>query len=168
MIGIVKAYTTRVGAGPFPTELFNADGEQLRDVGGEFGTTTGRERRCGWYDALIARYAVRVNGITDFFLTKLDVLSGFAEIPVCVGYEIDGKVHTELPMTQTEFHHAKPVYEILPGWKTDITAARSFRDLPKAAQDYVKFLEAQSGAPISAIGVGQERDATIVLRDLSK
>jgi adenylosuccinate synthase len=168
VIGIVKAYTTRVGAGPFPTELFNAAGEQLRDVGGEFGTTTGRERRCGWYDALIARYAVRVNGITDFFLTKLDVLSGFAEIPVCVGYEIDGKVHTELPMTQTEFHHAKPVYEILPGWKTDITAARSFSDLPKAAQDYVKFLEAQSGAPISAIGVGQERDATIVMRDLSK
>ena len=96
------------------------------------------------------------------------MLSGFAEIPVCVGYEIDGKVHTELPMTQTEFHHAKPVYEILQGWKTDITAARSFSDLPKAAQDYVKFLEAQSGAPISAIGVGQERYATIVMRDLSK
>jgi adenylosuccinate synthase len=168
VIGIIKAYTTRVGSGPFPTELFDADGQALRDVGGEFGTTTGRERRCGWYDTLIARYAVRVNGITDFFLTKLDVLSGFDEIPVCVGYEIDGKTHTELPMTQTEFHHAKPVYEILPGWKTDITAARSFADLPKAAQDYVKFLEAQSGAPISAIGVGQERDATIVLRDLSR
>jgi adenylosuccinate synthase len=168
VIGIVKAYTTRVGAGPFPTELFDADGIQLRDVGGEFGTTTGRERRCGWYDALIARYAVRVNGITDFFLTKLDVLSGFDEIPVCVGYQIDGKTHTELPMTQTEFHHAKPIYEMLPGWKSDISNAKTFADLPKAAQDYVKFLEEQSGAPISAIGVGQARDATIVLRDLSK
>jgi adenylosuccinate synthase len=168
VIGIVKAYTTRVGAGPFPTELFNDDGKQLRDIGGEFGTTTGRERRCGWYDAPIARYAVRVNGITDFFLTKLDVLSGFAEIPVCVGYEIDGKTYSELPMTQTEFHHAKPIYQVMPGWQTDISSAQTFAELPKAAKDYVKFLEDISDAPISAIGVGQARDATIVIRDMSK
>ena len=168
VIGIIKAYTTRVGSGPFPTELFDADGQALRDVGGEFGTTTGRERRCGWYDAVIAKYATRVNGVTDFFLTKLDVLSGFERIPVCVAYEIDGKEHTELPMTQTEFHHAKPIYEYLDGWQSDISSVRKFEDLPAKAQKYVKFLESISDAPISAIGVGQARDATITLRDFTK
>ena len=168
VIGIIKAYTTRVGSGPFPTELFDNDGKTLRDVGGEFGTTTGRERRCGWYDAVIAKYATRVNGVTDFFLTKLDVLSGFERIPVCVAYEIDGKEHTELPMTQTEFHHAKPIYEYLDGWQSDISAVRKFEDLPVKAQKYVKFLESVSDAPISAIGVGQARDATITLRDFTK
>jgi adenylosuccinate synthase len=166
VIGIVKAYTTRVGSGPFPTELFDEDGEKLRSIGGEFGTTTGRSRRTGWYDALIARYAVRINGLTDFFLTKLDVLTGWEKIPVCVAYEIDGKRVEELPASQTEYHHAKPVYEFLPGWSESISGARSINDLPKNAREYVKFLEDISGAPISAIGVGPGREETIVVRDL--
>ena len=166
VIGILKAYTTRVGSGPFPTELFDEDGEKLRKIGGEVGVTTGRNRRCGWFDAPIARYAVRVNGLTDFFLTKLDVLTGWEKIPVCVAYEIDGKRVEELPASQTDFHHAKPIYEYLPGWKEDISKARSLSDLPKNAQDYVKFLEEISGAPMSAIGVGPGRDETISVRDL--
>ncbi|MBB1246364.1 adenylosuccinate synthase [Streptomyces durbertensis] len=161
VIGILKAYTTRVGAGPFPTELFDADGEALRTIGGEKGVTTGRDRRCGWFDAVIARYATRVNGLTDFFLTKLDVLTGWERIPVCVAYEIDGKRVEELPYSQTDFHHAKPIYEFLPGWSEDITKAKTFADLPKNAQGYVKALEEMSGAPISAIGVGPGRDETI-------
>ena len=166
VIGIVKAYTTRVGEGPFPTELLDENGERLRQIGGEVGTTTGRPRRCGWYDAVVARYASRINGLTDFFLTKLDVLSGFKEIPVCVAYEIDGKRYDEMPMTQTQFHHAKPIYEMMPGWDEDISSARKFEDLPINAQKYVEFLEKISGAPMSAIGVGQHRDATISRRDL--
>lgn len=166
VLGILKAYTTRVGSGPFPTELFDDDGERLQRVGGEVGVTTGRSRRCGWFDAPIARYATRINGLTDIFLTKLDVLSGFERIPVCVGYEVDGAVSTEIPMTQTDFHHAQPVYEYLPGWSEDISGARSMADLPTTARDYVEFLEQASGAPISAIGVGPDRDATIVIRDL--
>jgi len=166
VIGIVKAYTTRVGSGPFPTELFDDDGEKLRSVGGEFGTTTGRSRRTGWYDALIARYAVRINGLTDFFLTKLDVLTGWEKIPVCVAYEIDGKQVDELPASQSEFHRAKPIFEYLPGWSEEISSARSIKDLPENARAYVKFLEEVSGAPMSAIGVGPGRDQTIVVRDL--
>ena len=166
VIGILKAYTTRVGSGPFPTELLDADGERLRTIGGERGVTTGRPRRCGWFDAPIARFATRVNGLTDFFLTKLDVLTGFEQIPVCVAYEIDGVRHDEIPMTQTDFHHAKPIYEMLPGWSEDISGARTFEDLPANARAYVKFLEDISGAPMSAIGVGQDRNATIVINDL--
>ena len=165
-LGILKAYTTRVGSGPFPTELFDADGEALRTIGGEVGVTTGRNRRCGWFDVLIARYAVRVNGLTDFFLTKLDVLSSFPEIPVCVAYEIDGERVTELPASQTDFHHAKPIYENLPGWGEDISGARTLADLPKAARAYVDFIEETTNCPISAIGVGQDRNATISVRDL--
>ncbi len=165
-IGILKAYTTRVGSGPFPTELHDEWGERLRSVGGEVGVTTGRNRRCGWFDAPIARYASRVNGLTDIFLTKLDVLTGIERIPVCVAYEIDGEIVDELPMTQTGFHHAKPVYEDLPGWSEDISGARSVDDLPANARSYVEFLQEVSGAPISAIGVGQDRNATIVVRDL--
>ncbi|MCX5398591.1 adenylosuccinate synthase [Streptomyces sp. NBC_00102] len=161
VIGILKAYTTRVGSGPFPTELLDADGEALRRIGGERGVTTGRDRRCGWFDAPIARYATRVNGLTDFFLTKLDVLTGWEQIPVCVAYEIDGKRVEELPYNQTDFHHAKPIYENLPGWSEDITKAKTFSDLPKNAQAYVKALEEMSGAPISAIGVGPGRTETI-------
>ncbi|MFF5723165.1 adenylosuccinate synthase [[Kitasatospora] papulosa] len=161
VIGILKAYTTRVGAGPFPTELLDEDGEALRRIGGERGVTTGRDRRCGWFDAPIARYATRVNGLTDFFLTKLDVLTGWERIPVCVAYEIDGKRVEELPYNQTDFHHAKPIYETLPGWSEDITKAKTFGDLPKNAQAYVKALEEMSGAPISAIGVGPGRTETI-------
>ena len=168
VIGILKAYTTRVGSGPFPTELFDEDGEALRKIGGEVGVTTGRNRRCGWFDAPIARYAVRVNGLTDFFLTKLDVLTGWEKIPVCIAYEIDGKRVEELPASQSDLHHAKPIYEYLPGWKENISKARSVADLPKNAQEYVKFLEKISGAPMSAIGVGAGRDETIVVRDLIK
>ncbi len=166
VIGILKAYTTRVGSGPFPTELLDEYGERLRSVGGEVGVTTGRPRRCGWFDAPIARYASRINGLTDIFLTKLDVLTGLETIPVCVAYEIDGDVVRELPMTQTGFHHARPVYEELPGWSEDISSARTVDELPANARAYVRFLEEVSGAPISAIGVGQDRDATIVVRDL--
>ena len=165
-IGIMKAYTTRVGSGPFPTELLDDDGEQLRTIGGERGVTTGRPRRCGWYDAVIARYATRINGLTDLFLTKLDVLSSWDEIPVCVAYEVDGQRVEELPETQTGFHHAKPIYENLPGWKTDISGAREFSDLPKNAQAYVRYLEEISNCRVSAIGVGQDRNATISLHDL--
>ncbi|MDX6349004.1 MAG: adenylosuccinate synthase [Streptomyces sp.] len=161
VIGILKAYTTRVGAGPFPTELLDEDGEALRRIGGERGVTTGRDRRCGWFDAVIARYATRVNGLTDFFLTKLDVLTGWEQIPVCVAYEIDGERVEELPYSQTDFHHATPVYEYLPGWSEDISKAQTFADLPKNAQAYVKALEEMSGAPISAIGVGPGRTETI-------
>jgi adenylosuccinate synthase len=166
VIGIVKAYTTRVGSGPFPTELFDEDGEKLRSIGGEVGVTTGRARRCGWYDALIARYAVRVNGLTDFFLTKLDVLTGWEKIPVCVAYEVDGKRVEELPASQSDFHHAKPIYEFLPGWSEDISNARSLDQLPTNAKAYVRYLEEISGAQISAVGVGPERDQTISVREL--
>ncbi|MEV0228591.1 adenylosuccinate synthase [Nonomuraea sp. NPDC050786] len=166
IIGILKAYTTRVGSGPFPTELTDEVGDWLRQTGGEYGVTTGRNRRCGWFDAVIARYATRINGITDYFLTKLDVLSGLEKIPVCVAYDVDGVRHDEIPMTQTDFHHAVPVYEELPGWQEDITSAKSFEDLPPTAQAYVRALEEMSGAPISAIGVGPGRDQTVVVRSL--
>jgi adenylosuccinate synthase len=166
IIAVVKAYTTRVGAGPFPTELFDDSGEFLRAKGFEFGTTTGRPRRCGWYDAPIARYTARINGVTDFVLTKLDVLTGLATIPVCVAYEVDGVRFDEVPVSQSDFHHAKPVYEDFPGWTEDITQVRFFEDLPQNAQDYVLALEAMSGARISAIGVGPDREAILVRHDL--
>jgi adenylosuccinate synthase len=166
VIGILKAYTTRVGAGPFPTELFDQWGEFLREKGFEFGTTTGRERRCGWFDAPVAKFATRINGLTDIFLTKLDVLTGIKEIPVCVAYDVDGVRKEEIPVSQSDFHHAKPIYEIFPGWEEDITKAKKFEDLPKNAQDYVLALEKLSGTRISAIGVGPDRNATIVRHDL--
>ena len=165
VIGILKAYTTRVGSGPFPTELFDEDGEALRRIGGEVGVTTGRNRRCGWFDAPIARYATRVNGLTDFFLTKLDVLTGWEKIPVCVAYEVDGKRVEEVPASQSDFHHAKPIYEYLDGWKEDISKCKKFEELPTNAQKYVKYLEKISGASMSAIGVGPGRDQTIVVKD---
>ncbi|MCU1509644.1 MAG: adenylosuccinate synthase [Glaciihabitans sp.] len=166
VIGIVKAYTTRVGSGPFPTELLDESGEYLRAKGFEFGTTTGRPRRTGWYDAPVARYSARVNGVTDFVMTKLDVLSGLEKIPVCVAYEVDGVRVEEVPVSQSDFHHAVPIYEEFPGWQEDISAARSFDDLPRNAQDYVLAIEAISGCRISAIGVGPERDAIVVRHDL--
>jgi len=166
VVGILKAYTTRVGSGPFPTELLDEDGERLRTIGGERGVTTGRPRRCGWFDAPIARFASRVNGLTDIFLTKLDVLTGWERIPVCVAYEVDGQRVDEIPMTQTDFHHARPVYEYLPGWTEDISGARTLSDLPVNAQAYVRYLEEISGTRISAIGVGQDRDETIAIHDL--
>ncbi|OBA36808.1 adenylosuccinate synthase [Rhodococcus sp. 852002-51564_SCH6189132-a] len=166
VLGILKAYTTRVGSGPFPTELFDDHGAYLAKQGGEVGVTTGRARRTGWFDAVIARYATRVNGITDYFLTKLDVLSGLDTVPICVGYEVDGVRIDEMPMTQTDVHHAKPIYEEMPGWWEDITHARTFEELPKNAQNYVLRLEELSGAYISCIGVGPGRDETIVRRDV--
>ncbi len=166
ILGILKAYTTRVGAGPFPTELHDEQGEWLRKVGGEYGVTTGRARRTGWFDAVIARYATRVNGITDYFITKLDVLSGLEKVPVCVGYEIDGVARDEVPMTQTEFHHAKPVYEYLDGWWEDISHAKELSDLPANARGYLLTLQDMIGAPIAAVGVGPRRDQTLQLRDV--
>jgi adenylosuccinate synthase len=166
VIAIVKAYTTRVGAGPFPTELFDDDGEFLRAKGFEFGTTTGRPRRCGWYDAPIARYSKRINGVTDFVLTKLDVLTGLAQIPVCVAYDVDGERVDEVPVNQSDFHHALPIYENFAGWTEDMTGVRSFADLPANAQKYVLALERMSGAPFSAIGVGPGRDAIVVRNEL--
>ena len=166
VIGILKAYTTRVGAGPFPTELFDEWGEFLREKGFEFGTTTGRERRCGWFDAPVAKFATRINGLTDIFLTKVDVLTGIKEIPVCVAYDVDGARTEEIPVSQSDFHHAKPIYETFPGWDEDITGAKTFEDLPQNAQAYVLALEKLSGTRISAIGVGPDRNATIVRHDL--
>jgi len=166
VIAVVKAYTTRVGEGPFPTELLDASGEYLRDNGAEFGTTTGRPRRCGWFDAVIGRYATRVNGVTDFVLTKLDVLTGLEEVPVCVAYDVDGTRRDELPTNQAEFARATPIYETFPGWTQDISAARTVEELPKNCRDYVDALETMIKAPISAIGVGPGRDETIAVRDL--
>jgi len=167
VVGILKAYTTRVGAGPFPTELTGAQGEWLRKAGGEFGVTTGRPRRTGWFDAVVARYATRVNGITDYFITKLDVLSGLERVPVCVAYDVAGTRHAEVPMTQTDFHHATPVYEYLDGWGEDISTAREFADLPAGAQRYVRALEEMIGAPVAAVGTGPRRDQTLQLRSLA-
>lgn len=166
VIAVIKAYTTRVGSGPFPTELFDEFGEHLATKGHEFGTTTGRPRRCGWYDAPMARYAARINGVTDFVVTKLDVLSGLKTIPVCVAYEVDGVRMDEMPVNQSDFHHAKPIYEEFDGWNEDISDARTFDDLPANAQHYIRSLEAMSGARFSAIGVGPEREQVVVLHDL--
>ena len=166
VIGIQKAYTTRVGAGPFPTELFDKMGDFLRTTGGEFGVNTGRPRRCGWYDAVLARQAVRINGFTDLFITKLDVLTGLEKIPVCVAYEVDGVRFDEIPMTQTDFHHANPIYEYFDGWNESISDAKTLDELPENARKYVHKLEELSGCRISAIGVGPDRDQTIVVRDL--
>ncbi len=166
VLGILKAYTTRVGSGPFPTELFDEMGEYLSKTGGEFGVTTGRRRRCGWFDSVIARYATRVNGITDYFLTKLDVLSSLETVPICVGYTVNGKRTDDMPMTQSDIGIAEPIYEELPGWWEDISTAREFDDLPAKARDYVLRLEELAGAHISCIGVGPGRDQTIVRRDV--
>ena len=166
VIAVVKAYTTRVGSGPFPTELLDASGEFLRMNGAEFGTTTGRPRRCGWYDAPVARYSARINGVTDFVVTKLDVLTGLERIPVCVAYDVDGVRVDEMPVSQSDFHHAVPIYEEFAGWTEDITGIRIFDDLPKNARDYVLALEKMSGARISAIGVGPDREAIVVRHDL--
>jgi adenylosuccinate synthase len=166
VVGIVKAYTTRVGEGPFPTELHDAFGEFLREAGHEFGTTTGRPRRCGWYDTVVARYAARVNGVTGFVLTKLDVLTGLDRVPVCVAYDVDGVRHDEMPVNQTDFHHARPILEELPGWTEDITGCRTLEELPANARAYIQRVEELSGAPMSVVGVGPGRDEIIVIRDL--
>ena len=162
VVGVAKAYTTRVGEGPFPTELTDQVGEDLRARGGEFGATTGRPRRTGWFDAVVTRYAARVNGLTDICLTKLDVLSGYDTVPVCVAYEVDGARTEEMPLDQASFARAVPVYEELPGWSEDISGCRSFDELPEAARAYVDRLEEVSRCRIQSIGVGPGREATIV------
>ncbi len=161
VVAILKAYSTRVGEGPFPTELFDDAGEFLRKTGAEYGTTTGRPRRCGWVDTVVGRYATRINGVTDFVVTKLDVLTGLEEVPVCVAYEVDGVRVEEMPVNQSDFHHARPVYETMPGWWEDISGCRSFEELPANAQRYVLRLEELIGARVSAIGVGPGREAII-------
>ncbi|MFX0539669.1 adenylosuccinate synthase [Ornithinimicrobium sp. Y1847] len=166
VIGVFKAYTTRVGEGPFPTELEDEAGEHLREVGAEFGTTTGRPRRCGWADVVIGRYATRVNGLTDVVLTKLDVLTGLDKLPVCVAYDVQGERFDEMPVNQSDFHHARPIYVELDGWTEDISGCRRFEELPEAAQNYVLHLEKWTGARISVIGVGPGRDEVIVRHDL--
>ena len=155
-----------MGEGPFPTELFDEDGLRLQKLGGEVGVSTGRTRRCGWYDAVVARYASRVNGLTDLVLTKLDVLTGLEKIPVCVAYDVNGVRHDEMPADQSDFHHAVPVLEERDGWTEDISQCRTFEELPKNAQRYVLALEEMSGTRISAVGVGPDREATIVRHDL--
>ncbi|RKT76667.1 adenylosuccinate synthetase [Terracoccus luteus] len=166
VIAILKAYTTRVGEGPFPTELHDDDGEFLRKTGAEYGTTTGRPRRCGWLDVVIGRYATRINGVTDFVITKLDVLTGLDRVPICVAYDVDGVRHDEMPMGQSDFHHATPIYEEMPGWWEDITECRTFDELPENAQKYVLRVEELIGARVSAIGVGPGRDEIIERHDL--
>jgi adenylosuccinate synthase len=162
--GICKAYTTRVGEGPFPTELTDVVGRHLRDVGHEFGTTTGRERRCGWLDLVALRYAVRVNGLTGICLTKLDVLNGLEELKVCTGYRYGEEGYAELPTNQTVFHHARPEYQAVPGWSEDIGGARRLEDLPGAARDYIELVQSQAGVPIVLVSVGPRREQTIRLR----
>ncbi|TDD65631.1 adenylosuccinate synthase [Jiangella aurantiaca] len=166
VIAVLKAYTTRVGEGPFPTELFGDEAERLRKAGGEFGTTTGRPRRCGWLDTVIGRYATRINGTSDLVVTKLDVLTGYDPVPVCVAYDIDGVRHDEMPMTQTEFHHAIPIFEYFEGWDDDISGARTLADLPLAARRYLEAVEDMCKAPISAVGVGPGREQIVAIRDL--
>ncbi|WP_402462933.1 adenylosuccinate synthase [Isoptericola aurantiacus] len=166
IIGVIKAYTTRVGEGPFPTELFDANGEYLLKTGGEYGVTTGRARRCGWYDAVIARYSARVNGLTDLVVTKLDVLTGLEKVPVCVAYDVDGTRYDEMPDDQSAFHHATPIYEEFPGWWEDISGCRTIEELPANARSYLEALEELSGCRISAVGVGPRRDEIIPIHDL--
>ncbi len=161
VVAVLKAFTSRVGEGPFPTELHDATGDYLREVGHEYGTTTGRPRRIGWLDLVMGRYAQRINGVTDFALTKLDNYDGLDEIEVCVAYEVNGVRHDEMPVSQSDFHHAVPVYETLPGWKQDIGGARTFDDLPENAQRFVEFVEARIGARISIVGVGPGREAVV-------
>ena len=165
IVGISKAYVTRVGSGPFPTELLDATGEQLRQTGGEFGATTGRPRRCGWFDTMVIRYSVRVNGLTGIALTKLDVLSDFDTIKVCTGYTYQGKALETLPAALEIFENCQPVYEELPGWRTDITEVKSFEELPENARAYVRRLEELAGCPIVMVSIGPRRDQTITLRN---
>lgn len=165
VIGVAKAYTTRVGEGPFPTELSDETGEMLCDRGAEFGTTTGRQRRCGWFDGVIGRYAVRINGIDCLAITKLDVLDEVDELKVCVAYEINGKRHEEFPTSAERFANCKPIYQTLPGWKQSTSDCRKLEDLPKQALDYLKFLAELMDVPIAIVSLGASRDQTIIVED---
>jgi adenylosuccinate synthase len=165
VLGITKAYTTRVGGGPFPTELTDATGERLRKVGDEFGATTGRPRRCGWLDTVVLRYAARVNGLWGLALTKMDVLSGLETLKVCTAYELDGKRLTELPCDLEDFMRVQPIYEELPGWEQKLAGARTFDDLPASAQRYVRRIEELVSVPVTCVSVGAERGETMVLQN---
>jgi adenylosuccinate synthase len=167
VLGVAKAYVTRVGAGGFPSEADDADGSRIREQGGEYGTVTGRERRCGWLDVVALRYAARLNGLTQLALTKLDVLSIFESIPVCTAYRLpDGSVTEDFPWHQSDFHHAQPVYERLEGWSTDISGVREAGQLPRAAREYLAFVEERVGVEVAIVGIGQRRDQIITLRDV--
>ncbi len=157
VVGIVKAYTTRVGLGPFPTELLNEEGEKLRKIGVEYGATTGRPRRCGWFDAFLVNYSAMINGIDSVAVTKLDILSNFDEINVCVGYELDGKLLKSFPTDVERLSAVKPVYEKLPGWKKDISSCLSYSDLPVETKNYLEFIEKKSGIKINIVSVGPKR-----------
>ena len=160
MLGVAKAYVTRVGEGPFPSEIDGPDHERVQSLGHEFGTVTGRERRCGWLDLVALRFAVRVNGITSLALTKLDVLSEFSELPVCVRYRLPDDSETEdFPAHQSDFHHCRPVFEVQPGWGAHIDA-----ELPKAARAYVSFVEQALGVPVTLVGTGAAREHVLALR----
>ncbi len=168
VLGVAKAYVTRVGEGPFPTEIEGADQARVRELGHEFGTVTGRERRCGWLDLVGLRFAVRVNGITSLALTKLDVLSAFDELPVCVRYRLeDGSETAELPAHQSDFHHARPVYEALPGWAVPLDAVEDMDSLPSAARRYVEFVERSLAVEVTMIGTGAERERVLTPRGLA-
>ena len=163
VVGVLKAYTTRVGEGPFPTELFDASGEELRRIGREFGATTGRPRRCGWFDTVVARHAVMTCGVTEWALTKLDVLDGFAAIPVCVAYELDGRRLDHFPANIRAAARCRPVYEELPGWRTSTREVTRFADLPDAAKRYIARLEQLTGVPVGILSLGPRRESTLVL-----
>lgn len=165
VIGVAKAYTTRVGEGPFPTELNGSVGALLCDRGAEFGTTTGRKRRCGWFDAVIGRYAVRINGLDCLAITKLDVLDELDTIKICVAYEIDGQRCDDLPGNARQFARCRPIYEVLPGWKQSTAHCRSLEDLPQQALDYLKFLAELMEVPIAIVSLGASRDQTIIVED---
>jgi adenylosuccinate synthase len=168
VLGVTKAYVTRVGAGPFPSEADADRGARLRERGGEYGTVTGRDRRCGWLDIVGLRYAARLNGLTELAVTKLDVLSMFDRIPICTGYRLeDGRETVEFPSHQTDFHHAQPVYEELPGWSTDISEVTAFGELPEAARAYLDVVEERVGVPVTMVGIGQRRDQTLTRRELA-
>ena len=163
ILGITKAYTTRVGSGPFPTELFDAVGAHLAKQGHEFGATTGRPRRCGWFDAVVVRYAVRVNGLSDLAVTKLDVLDTLDELQLCTGYRVGGEIYTEFPGDLEALERAEPLYETFPGWRTSTANARSLADLPAEARAYLERIESLVEAPITHVSVGTRRDQIIGL-----
>jgi adenylosuccinate synthase len=161
VLGVVKAYTTRVGNGPLPTEAEPEVAGRIRELGDEFGATTGRPRRCGWFDAVVVRYAVRVNGLTELAVTKLDVLDTFAELPVCVGYRLDGDVLDSMPADLDRIERVQPIYEVLPGWQRSVREARRLADLPPAARAYLDRLQDLARAPILYVSVGTRRDQII-------
>ena len=168
VIGVVKAYSTRVGEGPFVTELLDEVGEELRQAGNEYGATTGRPRRCGWLDLCVVKQAARINGLTDLVITKIDVLSQFKTLPVCVGYELDGKVTTSIPASLEEYAKAKPVYRMMDGWEEDITGIRQFEELPENCRKYLALIEEITGTRISLVSVGPDRENNIIIHDLTK